>query len=252
MIFITRCTNCHSIFRVTVTQLRIQDGKLRCGQCRHIFNALPTLRIAADAQIASITPLAVVEKDQQATAVATGEVTDHAGEKPDFLDFPATSQRSSPVLKIAIYVLSILLIWQLVHGFRSEIAIAIPAWRKPLEKYCAVVQCNIALPRQLSLLSLESSELKLSTTETTDEMSLTAIIRNHAPFTQEWPVLLLSLTDVNDRVVASQILQPQDYLAPEARDAIETGFSAHHEIVVQRSFRLEGAQAIGYRLELRY
>ncbi|SCZ85847.1 conserved hypothetical protein [Nitrosomonas mobilis] len=251
MTFITRCTNCHSVFRLTVAQLRTQDGKVRCGQCRCIFNALSTLSIAADAQITSITPLIAIEKDKQPTTVAAGTV-DNAGEGFNFLDSPATYRPSSHSFRIANCILLALLLWQIMHGYRSEVAIVSPAWRTLLENYCVVVQCDIALPRQLSLLSLESSELKFSSTDTTDEISLTATIRNHAPFPQELPALLLSLTDVNDRVVASQILHPQDYLAPEALDTVTTGFSAHHEILIQRRFRLEAIKAMGYRLELRY
>jgi len=212
---------------------------------------LPTLSIAADAQITSITPLIAIEKDKQPTTVAAGAV-DNAGEGFNFLDSPATYQPSSHSLRIANYILLALLLWQFMHGCRSEIAIVSPTWRTLLENYCAVVQCDIALPRQFSLLSLESSELKFNSTDTTDEISLTAIIRNHAPFPQELPALLLSLTDVNDRVVASQILYPQDYLAPGALDTVKTGLSAHHEILIQRRFRLEAVKAMGYQLELRY
>ncbi len=251
MIFITRCTNCHSIFRLTVTQLRAQDGKVRCGQCRSIFNALLTLSIAADTQIASITPLVSIEKDEHAAAV-TAKAASNTEEGFDFLDSPATHRSSSHKLRRASYILFALLAWQIMHGYRGELAMASSAWRTFFENYCAAMQCDIPLPRQLSLLSIESSELKFNPIDATDEISLTAIIRNHAPFSQELPTLLFNLTDVNDRVIASQILHPRDYLPPETLDAIKTGFSANHEILIQRQFRLNAVKAMGYRLELRY
>jgi len=251
MIFITRCTNCHSIFRLTVTQLRAQDGRVRCGQCRSIFNALLTLSIAADTQIASITPLVSIEQDGHPTAVTT-KVPSHNEEGFDFLDSPATQQPSSHKLRKASYILLALLAWQIMHGYRGELVMAFPAWRAFFENYCAVMRCDMPLPQQLALLSIESSELKFNPVDATDEIGLTAIIRNHAPFSQELPTLLFSLTDVNDRVIASQILHPRDYLPPEALDAIKTGFSANHEILIQRQFRLNAVKAIGYRLELRY
>lgn len=39
----TRCSNCATIFRVTPEQLKAKHGKVRCGHCQHIFNALDRL-----------------------------------------------------------------------------------------------------------------------------------------------------------------------------------------------------------------
>lgn len=40
---ITACPQCQTRFRVTEEQLEARDGKVRCGRCEHIFNALETL-----------------------------------------------------------------------------------------------------------------------------------------------------------------------------------------------------------------
>ncbi len=39
----TRCPNCHTSFRVTTDQIRARVGKVRCGQCQTVFNALDSL-----------------------------------------------------------------------------------------------------------------------------------------------------------------------------------------------------------------
>ncbi len=39
----TRCPACDTIFRVTSEQLRMKAGKVRCGQCQHVFNAFDYL-----------------------------------------------------------------------------------------------------------------------------------------------------------------------------------------------------------------
>ena len=36
----TRCPTCNTVFRVSVEQLEARQGKVRCGQCAHVFNAL--------------------------------------------------------------------------------------------------------------------------------------------------------------------------------------------------------------------
>ena len=39
----TRCPDCLTIFRVTPEQLKARAGKVRCGQCQNVFNALDCL-----------------------------------------------------------------------------------------------------------------------------------------------------------------------------------------------------------------
>lgn len=40
---VTACPECQTRFRVTETQLQMRSGKVRCGRCSHIFNALEYL-----------------------------------------------------------------------------------------------------------------------------------------------------------------------------------------------------------------
>ena len=39
----TRCPNCQTSFRITPEQLKARVGKVRCGQCQTVFNALDSL-----------------------------------------------------------------------------------------------------------------------------------------------------------------------------------------------------------------
>lgn len=40
---LTRCPECATHFRVTTEQLKARSGRVRCGQCQHVFNALDSL-----------------------------------------------------------------------------------------------------------------------------------------------------------------------------------------------------------------
>lgn len=40
---LTRCPKCDTAFRVTPEQLKARQGRVRCGQCQAVFNALDTL-----------------------------------------------------------------------------------------------------------------------------------------------------------------------------------------------------------------
>ena len=44
----TRCPTCNTVFRVSAEQLEARQGRVRCGQCAHIFNALDCLVAGPD------------------------------------------------------------------------------------------------------------------------------------------------------------------------------------------------------------
>ena len=52
----TRCPACQTLFRISSEQLRARQGMVRCGHCRHTFNALDTLDTEPAVSIASPTP----------------------------------------------------------------------------------------------------------------------------------------------------------------------------------------------------
>src|SRR6478735_6922234 len=39
----TRCTACHTTFRVVQDQLKVSEGWVRCGRCNEVFNAIEGL-----------------------------------------------------------------------------------------------------------------------------------------------------------------------------------------------------------------
>lgn len=50
MSLLTRCTHCHTVFRITPEQLQAHGGKVRCGRCLQIFDGMVAL--APDAPVA--------------------------------------------------------------------------------------------------------------------------------------------------------------------------------------------------------
>ena len=39
----TQCPHCDTQFRVTLAQLELRDGRVRCGSCREVFNGIDTV-----------------------------------------------------------------------------------------------------------------------------------------------------------------------------------------------------------------
>ncbi len=76
---LTRCPACATHFRVTPDQLKLRAGRVRCGECQHVFNALDTL-IEEPSILIAPTPAAVAEPSLQATIAPTALEADHATE----------------------------------------------------------------------------------------------------------------------------------------------------------------------------
>ncbi len=55
----TRCPACGTVFRVTPEQLKARHGKVRCGKCQHVFDALETLLDAPPAKTEEAWPKTV-------------------------------------------------------------------------------------------------------------------------------------------------------------------------------------------------
>jgi len=110
--------------------------------------------------------------------------------------------------------------------------------------------CEVNFPRHLHLLSLESSDLHISSSSDPDVVELSAIIRNHAPFPQALPALLLTLTDIDEKPLASRVFTAKDYLDYSTVD--QSAFAGESEIHARCFLNTHQLNATGYKLELFY
>lgn len=109
---ITRCPECETSFRVTVDQLLIADGSVRCGACLHLFQAedyfvSPLLDITErlaieadywadfDAYLQQVLPGIANEKDQS-LAISREPVVPV---EPVYADFPGFEEDSEDVIE---------------------------------------------------------------------------------------------------------------------------------------------------------
>jgi hypothetical protein len=99
-------------------------------------------------------------------------------------------------------------------------------------------------------MSIESSDLQADA-RSESVIVLNAVLRNRAPFAQEYPALELTLTDEADRPVLRRVLSPADYLDPARRPALTAqGLAPGAEASFRISFDAGRARATGYRLYL--
>ena len=149
----------------------------------------------------------------------------------------------------AIIALSAFTLQTALH-FRTEIAVLLPATRSFLEGTCEMLGCAVRLPRRADLMSIESSDLQADS-QRPGVIVLNALLRNRAPFAQDYPDLELTLTDQGDQPVIRRVLEPSDYLQ-EKRTSLTVGLAGGAEATVRIFLDTSGVPATGYQLFLFY
>lgn len=269
---LTRCPSCSTAFRVTPEQLKARAGKVRCGNCNAVFNALETLEDAQPAAPAIPEPVAATA-GQPAEQACETTATPSAGapvesvavapepaepEEPTAAEEEAAAGAETPARAsrwrafawgTATLAMLILLGAQAAYVFRAELVLLEPALRPALEEMCAALDCDIPLPRKADLVGIEASDLHPDP-QRMNLLVLAATLRNRAPFAQAHPHLELTLTDMNDQPLARRVFAPADYLAQNIDT--QAGFAANGELAITLWLDAASVAATGYRLYLFY
>ena len=97
----TRCPACNTVFRVTSNQLRAKAGKVRCGYCKGIFNALDQLIDDAPAAspLPTETPAPAAESGAPDSELESGPSAEHqvAADPESTLEAAAQTAETGPI-----------------------------------------------------------------------------------------------------------------------------------------------------------
>ena len=163
-----------------------------------------------------------------------------ASDAPFNLDAPRDKTPRTPFVIASVCLLTLLLA-QLVFHFRSQLVQTWPVSQNLFES----LQIEVPPAREGDLMAIESSDLQIDTK--TGGLVLQANLNNRARFAQAWPALELTLTDMNDQVIARRVMQPTDYL-PEPHPPV---FAPRSDYALKLWLESKGPAA-GYRLYLFY
>lgn len=231
--------------------MEAHHGMVRCGHCLQAFDTHPSFipdqldlqlelpilgKISApqEFKVAVLQPMTLAEQ----VAIV------HDEEAGDF----QFQHRSWP-WTIAAGVLLLLLLAQAAFWFRAGLAARMPGLKPALAVYCRILKCNVPLPREAGMISIESSDL-VAEPAYENRIFLSALLRNHAPYAQAFPNLELTLTDNQDQPLARRMLTPAEYLPPAEGEA--TGLLPSHELGVKLHLDTSPFKPSGYKLVLLY
>ena len=162
--------------------------------------------------------------------------------------------RKSPRLAAGLwgllsFVLLLALGLQLSYFLRDYIAQKIPAARPALEAVCAQLGCTLSLPKNAALMQIIGSDLQAEPTNA-DLLTLKLTLGNRAPFTQAWPVIVLTLIDAKDKPQARRSFAPSEYLA-DAK-LLSQGIPAQSEHSLSLPLQVHNLPRAGFRLAIAY
>ncbi len=146
-------------------------------------------------------------------------------------------------------LLAILAGLQTIYAKRTQIAAEYPQFKPYLVQACTVLQCEIALPKNLELLTIDDSDMQEDEThENVIKFSSTLI--NNAHFTQAYPNIELTLTDTSDQPVLRKTILPTEYLKTAANAT--AGLAPREEVRVTMAINVKDLAVAGYRVLLVY
>lgn len=245
----TLCPHCMTRFRVAEEQLESHEGRVRCGHCLQAFDARTDfIADEPDPQL----DLPILDESVQPSAIAEAPITPPPLAEQITLvsDEPAPAPPSPkwPWAFANIFLLLVLLL-QASYFFRTDLAARLPGLKPLLVSTCVALGCDIPLPHDSEQIGIESSRLEAQP-QTPQQITLHALLRNHAAYAQAYPALELSLNGVDDQPLARRILQPEDYLT--ASQPSQAGLAARQELEIALNMDVADLNPAGYRLFLFY
>ncbi len=200
--FVTECPDCQAKFRVTDGQLRLANGRVRCGNCLSIFDA--------ESGRADRPPVTATEQIQ------------HPSTRSQFAQLEAepivlerfNSQPESP-FKTALMILVLLLCTLLgalqYLWFERAKLNAHPSLRPFYILACSQINCDLSAKEGLALLIIEQTLVR-EHPRYSNALEVTLRIDNQSTLYQPYPAVELSLKDLQGKLISRRTFDPNEYL----------------------------------------
>jgi len=252
----TSCNQCKSRFRLTEKQLRQAYGQVCCGECGAVFDALLALK-SYDGEL----PPGYLEQqleesqeqhDDDRLPVERRQAGNATGDRRKLSLHEAMygSERRSffsagPITwLIGILLLTAVGIAQAIYYKRYQL-VENPRYQQQVINLCQMLPCvesEFSSTEQIRLLERNIFTHPVAS----NALMVTGSFVNQAPFAQKMPELLISLFDVQGKLIANRLFRAPDYLLEDRNRSVVAP-----QIPIQ--FRLEivdpGTDALTYEFE---
>jgi predicted Zn finger-like uncharacterized protein len=186
------CPHCHTLFRITETQLDMADGMVRCGFCKKVFDAR-----------------SVNDLDDNESRLDSLEDPFGTGRDTVSYSMLATVSWSLAIL-LLIAALAAEYIW-----FNQPELLQNPRLEPLTAKLCELTDCDHLQMRDPSKIEMVSRNVYTHPNEK-DALMVSTTLVNHASYAQPYPDVQIDFSNVRGELVASRRFTPEEYLQADS------------------------------------
>lgn len=257
----TQCPKCMSVFSLDARTLAQAHGFVMCGHCGEGFDSIATLADVLPPEPFDELPIneagiepphleLVVYRPKAAEPPAATEPTRTTFDDLLPSDFtPRFARHGTPRPRrwpwiVVILVLLVLLAAQLGWALRDQLIAdsVVGPW---LRQGCEWADCQLPLVQDVKQLKLLARDVQAHPS-VPGALLISATVRNDAPFAQPYPVVSVTLSDVNGKRIAMRRLRPSEYLADSY--ALQHGLPSGANTALVLEVEDPGDKAVAFEL----
>ncbi len=271
----TRCPHCGTFFRISADDIKVAQGRVRCGQCEKVFNSLDHLLenlSAADSLNMSaiadnnidttgleVSPLEDILKDNPLPEISATDLSEVASTESDMgmaeeieselmraerYHYPS-GMFSSVMWISGLVTLMIFIAIQYAHFYPDQLS-QYPQTRPWMETLCAITGCKLPLQEDIKAIALVNRDIH-SHTKIKNALMINATLLNKANFYQPYPIMQVTLSDINGKTVAMRRFEPDEYLSEKPN--LKKGIKPATPIKVNLIVKDPGREAVNFEFE---
>ncbi len=239
----TRCPQCKTVHPLEADRPVGDHGAFSCASCGAKFDAYAHL---TDVAPAGDIDDAAIDDDNQGELFGP-KPRPHSAAVPSFAQARVRISRP-PQWRWWLASAGLLLLLVAIYPIadREELA-RDPDWRPFLQRACGILHCRLSPWREPSAFEFLAREVSPHPS-VKGALLVTVAFRNNASFAQPWPLIELTMSDINGRDIAMRRFRPQEYLGSAAKASlIAPGQSANATLEVVDPGRDAVAFAFDFR-----
>ncbi len=252
----TQCPECLTIYTLAPEELARGRGSVRCTHCGAVFDALRSLTetlpagrihrldqhgVSEELPQLSMPVMRPLREDEPAVALPIGT---HK-RAPEFARGMSLVNRRDWPWRIAAATLLPLLLAQVAWAERHEL-LKNPLTRPWIAQACATLGCTLPLQRDSEGLVLLSRDVRPHPS-VPNALIISATMRNDADHAQAFPLVEITLTDLDEHRIAMRRFRPQEYVG-DAR-AIHNGLASGASTALVFEVADPGKNAVAYEFK---
>lgn len=273
----SQCPQCRTVFTVTDKQLAQRKGLVRCGRCDEVFQADQNFveKPAVKKQVGTSKPVAgkktAAKKQKTKTTKNEPSLSSEAESlsekfiKPDLSEneneayqtpLPTVSElihgrksgpRTRPVFwGVGAVIMLVLLAGQWMYFNRDELA-RDKQWANHVQLFCAAFHCKITPRHDVGMVELAETRV-VPHPKFDKALRVKATLINRAKYTQPFPLMEVTLTDTEGKVLARKRFSANEYLKNNKK--VSTGLAPNVAMKAQMEITSPDTTADGYEIRL--